>query len=90
VIEGYQVSGWRQTVRLPPASLGNLLWIEYTNEKWVSDKLGLAILTHSVDSVNGEVTQRYRNILENIPLEKSLFEIPAGFNVVNGGARTTP
>lgn len=80
VIEGVEAEGTRTTVTIPAGEIGNERPIEIVSERWYSPELQLVVMTRHSDPRSGETTYKLTNINRTEPA-KSLFEVPAGFNV---------
>ena len=80
MIEGVEAEGTRTTVTIPAGEIGNERAIEIVSERWYSPELQLVVMTKHSDPRSGETTYKLTNINRAEPA-KSLFEVPAGFNV---------
>lgn len=92
IIEGVEAEGTRTTVTIPAGEIGNDRPIEVVNERWYSPELELVVMTRHSDPRSGETTYKLTNIIRTEPA-KSLFEVPAGFNVKEmqfGARRVAP
>jgi hypothetical protein len=80
MIEGVEAEGTRTTVTIPAGEIGNERAIEIVSERWYSPELQLVVMTRHSDPRSGETTYKLTNINRTEPA-KSLFEVPAGFNI---------
>ena len=83
-IEGVEAEGTRTTVTIPAGEIGNERPIEIVNERWYSPELQLMVMTRQSDPRTGETTYKLTNINRAEPA-KSLFEVPSGYTVKEGG-----
>lgn len=82
--DGVQAEGTRTTLIIPAGLIGNERPIEVVSERWISPQLqGIVMTTHS-DPRMGTNTYRLTNINLGEP-DHSLFEVPAGYRIVEGG-----
>ena len=84
IIEGVEAEGTRTTVTIPAGEIGNERPIEIVNERWYSPELQLMVMTRQSDPRTGETTYKLTNINRTEPA-KSLFEVPSGYTVKEGG-----
>jgi len=78
MIEGFVVSGSRNTRTIKAGEVGNELPITIVHEQWHSQQLGEDLLTESDDPRIGHRTHKLFNIKLEEP-DPALFEIPAGY-----------
>ena len=88
MIEGVEAEGTRTTITIPAGEIGNERPIEIVNERWYSPELQLMVMTRQSDPRTGETTYKLTNINRVEPV-KSLFEVPPGYTVKEGGQFTT-
>jgi TonB family protein len=79
-IEGVEADGTRTTVTIPAGAIGNERAIQIVSERWYSPELQTVVMTKHSDPRFGETTYRLTNISRADP-DRSLFEVPAGFDV---------
>ncbi len=84
VIEGIEAEGRRTSFTIPAGQIGNDRPIEVVSERWESAELNLVVLSKHKDPRLGETTYRLTNINRSEP-DKSLFELPADYKIVEGG-----
>jgi hypothetical protein len=83
-IEGVEAQGSRMTHTIPAGEIGNERPLQMVRERWYSPELQAVVMSRSVDPRLGETTYRLTNIQRGEP-SHSLFEIPADYEVVEGG-----
>jgi hypothetical protein len=83
-IEGITAEGTRTTMTIPSGAIGNERALENTSERWFSPDLRIVILSDSVDPRFGKTTYQVTRIIRDEP-DSALFEVPAGYRVVDGG-----
>ncbi len=81
-LEGFPAKGLRRSVTVPAASSGTGQPVVVVDEYWYSEELHMNLLMHHIDPRTGEQTVAVSNIQREEPAA-SLFEIPAGFKVVD-------
>jgi hypothetical protein len=79
-IEGIEAVGTRRIWTIPKGAIGNDRALVSTEETWYSPKLKLVVLSIRNDPRFGETTYSLRNISTMEP-SKSLFQIPAGYEI---------
>ncbi len=79
-IQGVKTRGARTTTTIPTDAIGNDRPIVSVLEQWTSPELGVVVLRTLQDPQIGETVYRLENIDRGEPL-KSLFEVPAGYEV---------
>ena len=84
-IEGVIAKGTRQTRTIKPGEIGNERAIEIVYEHWESPELGVTIESRRSDPRSGVTTYKLTNIQRTEPLP-TMFEPPAGYDVVDMGA----
>jgi hypothetical protein len=89
LIEGVEAEGTRSISTIPAGAIGNDFAIEIVSERWYSPELQAVILSLHKDPRMGETTYRLSNIQRTNP-SPSLFEVPAGYTVVEPGAPAFP
>jgi hypothetical protein len=80
-IDGIEAEGKRWTVTIPVGEIGNDRPLEIVSERWESVELQTLIYSRHSDPRFGETIFRLTNIARSEP-EKSLFEVPADYRVV--------
>ena len=85
VIEGVTAEGTRTTLTIPAGEIGNVLPLEIVDESWYSSELQLQVMTKHQDPRSGVVLYRLTNLNRGEP-ERSLFEIPDGYTVIDGSS----
>ncbi len=85
MIEGALCEGSRTTSIIPAEEVGNELPITIVNEQWYSPELQVYVLTRQSDPRAGETIYRLTNINRGEP-DRSLFEVPAGYNLRDDSA----
>ena len=83
-IEGVEAEGTRTTTTIPAGEIGNERPIEIVSERWYSPELQLIVMSRHSDPRTGETTYKLTNINRAEPA-KSLFEVPAGYTITDGG-----
>jgi hypothetical protein len=83
-IEGVEAEGTRTTFTIPAGQVGNELPLSIVSERWYSPELKVLVMSRQSDPRSGETTYRLTNIVRAEP-DPALFEIPAGFTVMDGG-----
>ena len=83
-MEGVAVEGTRTTMTIPAGQLGNEQPINIVAERWFSPDLKVLVMSRQSDPRFGETTYRLTNLTRAEP-SPGLFEIPAGFSVVEPG-----
>lgn len=82
-IEGVTAEGTRATHTIPAGEIGNTLPIEIVDETWYSPELQINVMNKRRDPRSGETTYRLTNLSRSEP-DRSLFEVPADYNVSEG------
>lgn len=82
-IEGVEADGIRTTVTIPVGQIGNDRPIEIVSERWEATELKVVVLSKHKDPRLGEVIYKLTNIQRN-EQPKSLFEVPAGYRIIEG------
>jgi hypothetical protein len=83
-IEGVEAEGTRTTITIPVGQIGNDRPIEIVSERWFATALQIPILSKHKDPRVGETVSRVTNINRAEPA-KTLFEIPADYQIQQGG-----
>jgi hypothetical protein len=86
IIEEFEAAGNRSITTVAPGALGNEKELKITYETWTSTKLRLILLMISNDPRYGISTTRVIKIGLDEP-DKSLFEIPAAYKVIDQSAQ---
>ncbi len=84
MIEGVEAEGSRTTITIAAGKIGNELPINIVSERWYSPELQTVVMTKTVDPRHGENIYRLTNINRSEPA-RSLFEVPAGYTIKEGG-----
>jgi hypothetical protein len=84
VIEGVTAKGRRETQTIPVGQIGNDRPIQVVSETWYSDELQAIVLSKHSDPRVGDSDYSLTNISRAEPA-RSLFEVPAGYNVREQG-----
>ncbi len=79
-VQGVKATGTRTTTTIPLGAIGNDRPIVSVLEQWTSPELGVVVRRTLRDPQIGETDYRLENIDRGEPL-KSLFEVPAGYEV---------
>lgn len=85
-IEGLRVEGVRRTTTIPAGTIGNERPIVVTSDTWTSSELKVQVLAESSDPRTGTSAYKLVNVKRGDP-PASLFQVPADFNIVQGGGR---
>jgi hypothetical protein len=88
-VDGLLIRGTRTTTVYPTGWFGNDRPITVVRENWISLELQIVVLSKVSDPRTGEFTRRLTNISRNAP-DPSVFQIPAGYEVIDGGASEVP
>ena len=89
MIEGVSAEGTRTTRIIPAGEIGNVRPIEIVDESWYSRDLQMLVMTRHHDPRSGDTNYRLTNINRRDP-EPSLFEIPAGYRILDKTAPKLP
>jgi hypothetical protein len=89
MIEGVSAEGTRTTRIIPAGEIGNVRPIEIVDESWYSSDLQMPLITRHHDPRSGDTVYRLTNINRRDP-EPSLFEIPAGYRILDKTAPKLP
>ena len=81
-MEGLTVEGTRTSMTIPAGQIGNEQPITIVSERWFSPELKVLVMSRQSDPRFGETTYRLTNVNRAEP-PAELFEIPAGFQVVD-------
>ncbi len=84
MFDGVQAEGTRITQIIPAGLIGNERPIEVVSERWISPQLQGIVMTIHSDPRMGTNTYRLTKINLGEP-DHSLFEVPAGYKIVEGG-----
>jgi hypothetical protein len=87
-IEGVLAEGHRTTTTWPVGAFGNDRPVTTVNEEWMSRELGMNVLNTTSDPRSGEATTRLLNISRAEP-DPSLFEPPAGYEIIDPAGQAT-
>jgi hypothetical protein len=85
VIEGVPADGTRTTTTIPAGQIGNERDINIVSERWVSQDLGVVIMTKRSDPRMGETVYKLTNVNRSEPAH-ALFEVPADYTVTEAGS----
>lgn len=83
-VEGVEAEGKRITITVPAGRVGNDRPLEFISENWFSPELQIVVLSTHKDPYIGDTAYRLTNITRAEPAA-TLFEVPADYNVVEGG-----
>jgi len=86
VINGVSATGTRYIRTIPVGQIGNEKAITVTSERWYSPELQLVVKSVHTDPRQGTTTYTLTNLQRTEPAA-SLFVVPAGYNVQQGGPR---
>lgn len=81
-VDGVEADGTRTTVTIPAGAIGNERAIQIVSERWYSQELQTVVMTKHSDPRFGETTYRLTSVSRSEP-DRSLFDVPAGFDVVD-------
>ena len=87
VIEAVNAQGTKTVTTIPAGAIGNEQPIDVVSEQWFSEELQTTILSTREDPRFGRTTLRLTNIQRVEPLS-SLFEVPPGYTIKEGFARS--
>ena len=87
-INGVSAEGTRTTRTIPAGAIGNQLPIVITVERWYSTELQTEVMTKRSDPRMGETVMQLTNIVRQTP-DASLFQVPAGYTIKQGGPKGT-
>lgn len=79
-IDGLAAEGTRTVTTIEAGAIGNERPIEIVSERWYSPELQTVVMSKHSDPRSGETTYKLTNVRREEPA-KSLFEVPAGYNV---------
>ena len=82
--DGVRAEGTRTTMTIPAGTMGNVLPIEVTTERWYSPELQVVLMTRRVDPRFGETVYRLTNIDRSEP-SPEIFNVPPDFKVEDVG-----
>jgi hypothetical protein len=88
-IEAFLAQGNRTTTVYPVGSFGNDGPVTVTIENWRSPELQTVLLSKVSDPRTGDTTSRLTNISRSQP-DPSLFQVPAGYQVIVAGPPSAP
>jgi hypothetical protein len=88
-IEAFLAQGTRTTTVYPVGSFGNDRPVTVIREVWRSPELQIVLLSQVSDPRNGDTVTRLTNISRSQP-DPSLFQLPAGYHVINAGVSSAP
>ena len=83
---GVMAQGTRSTVVIPQGQIGNNRDIHVVNERWYSKDLQMMVKTVNSDPRFGVTTYEVTDIVQTDP-DATLFQVPAGYTVTEGGGR---
>jgi hypothetical protein len=89
VVEGVEAEGIRTTVTIPAGEIGNTLPINVVDESWYSRELQVPVMTRHHDPRSGDNVFRLTKINRSEP-GRSLFEVPAGYTIVENSRLRSP
>jgi hypothetical protein len=88
-VDGLLIQGTHATTVYPAGWFGNDRPITVVRENWVSPELRVEVRSKVSDPRTGEFTRQLTNISRSQP-DPSLFQVPAGYEVIDGGASAVP
>jgi hypothetical protein len=83
-IEGVPAEGTRTTTTIPAGKIGNERDINIVSERWVSQELGVLVMSKRSDPRTGDTVYKLSNVNRSEP-PRTLFEVPADYTVSEGG-----
>ncbi len=83
-IEGVPAEGTRTTTTIPAGKIGNERDINIVSERWVSQELGVLVMSKRSDPWTGDTVYKLSNVNRSEP-PHTLFEVPADYTVSEGG-----
>jgi hypothetical protein len=86
VVNGVSAQGVRTTSVIPTGTFGNDHDLKTVTERWVSEDLHVLVKSIYTDSRSGATVYDLLNISQARP-DPSLFQVPAGYTVQEGGGR---
>lgn len=86
VVNGVSAQGVRTTRTIPAGTLGNDRDLKNVVERWVSTDLHVLVKSVTTDSRSGTTTYDLTNLVLGSP-DASLFQVPAGYAIQEGGGR---
>jgi hypothetical protein len=78
--------GTQLTETIPAGAIGNAQAIQVVRTSWISTELNVPVQIKTVDPRNGTSEMELTNIVHSEP-SPSLFVVPAGYTVQQGGGR---
>jgi hypothetical protein len=87
-IAGVSADGMRTSAEIPAGAIGNERPIEVVNERWFSPELQIVVRTKRSDPMLGN-TEYNVTKLDRAEPPRSLFEVPADYQVKDGGLLET-
>jgi hypothetical protein len=85
-VNGVLAQGVRTTSVIPSGTFGNDHDLKTVTERWVSEDLHVLVKSVYTDSRTGSTVYDLLNISQ-APPDPSLFQVPAGYTVQDGGGR---
>ncbi len=83
---GVMAQGTRSTITIPQGQIGNSRDIHVVNERWYSKDLQMIVKSINSDPRFGVTTFELTNISQNAP-DPTLFQVPTGYTLNEGGTR---
>jgi len=84
VVNGISAQGVRTTSVTPIGTIGNDRELKNTVERWVSTDLHVLVKSVTTNSQSGATTYELTNLILGPP-DPTLFEVPAGYTIQEGG-----
>lgn len=84
LVSGVMAQGVRTTMTIPKGRIGNDREIKVVTERWVSNDLQMLIKSTNSDPRFGDTTYELTSIDQREP-DASLFQIPAGYTIIEAG-----
>jgi hypothetical protein len=85
-MNGVLATGTQVTETIPVGAIGNAQPIVVTRTTWISNQLSIPVLITTSDPRYGTTNMALTNIVQGPP-DGSLFMVPAGYTIKQGGGR---
>ena len=85
-VNGVSAEGIRTTMIIPKGQIGNNRDIKIVNEQWTSKDVEILVKSSNSDPRFGDTTYQLTKITRSEP-DPALFQIPAGYSVINQPGR---
>lgn len=86
VVNGVSAQGVRMTTTIAAGTVGNDRDLKTVVDRWVSTDLHVLVKSVTTDSRTGATTYELTNVVLGSP-DPSLFQVPAGYTIQEGGGR---